>query len=330
MLFLSERYNMTITELRKILKDLYEDGIGAVAYFILNIENELCVRMVDIENKHLDDLKNCYLNAITNSIMNTDDERVEDLQLLQISVADERTNALYEFDLEEVPNELAFFNSISENGEQEVFTSKNESLKNLYGYVIAIGTSEKKVLLFKKHYPISAFSPQKFFIFESNHRFTKLDTTMIRLDPNFDMLYVENKIIVKKLDILEKYAGFHSIIQREATASVLAIADAEIVDNAEVLNDMIHDVSFARKLTKTAKGSPVIGKIPTIAIVNFVKNHPKLKDKIKFSQDETKLHLDTKESKKQLLKLLNDDYLRSELTQAYYDSLAKDALNIGQ
>ncbi|WP_019879983.1 anti-phage protein KwaB [Succinispira mobilis] len=319
---------MTIAELREKLNCLYEDGAGAVAYFILKIENQLCIRMVDIKNEFLDDLKTCYLNSLTTSIMNTEDARVEELQLLQISVADQRDNALYEYDLEDIPDEFAFFNTIAQDGEQQIFSSNNDSLKDLFGYVIAVGTNQNKALLFKKHFTTSYFSPEKFCIFESDHRFTKLEKPMIRLDTNFEMLYVDGTIVIKKLDTLEKYAGFHDVIKREATVSVQAITEADIVDNAEVLRDMVDEVSFARKLTKTAKGSPVLGKIPTPAIINFVKNHPKLKDKIKLTQDERKLHLDTKESKKQFLKMLNDDYLRSELTQAYYDSLAKDTLTV--
>ncbi len=319
---------MTIAELREKLNCLYEDGAGAVAYFILKIDNQLCIRMVDIKNEFLNDLKTCYLNSLSTSIMNTEDARVEELQLLQISVADQRDNALYEYDLEDIPDELAFFNTIAQDGEQQIFSSNNDSLKDLFGYVIAVGTNQNKALLFKKHFTTSYFSPEKFCIFESDHRFTKLEKPMIRLDTNFEMLYVDGTIVIKKLDTLEKYAGFHDVIKREATVSVQAITEADIVDNAEVLRDMVDEVSFARKLTKTAKGSPVLGKIPTPAIINFVKNHPKLKDKIKLTQDESKLHLDTKESKKQFLKLLNDDYLRSELTQAYYDSLAKDTLTV--
>lgn len=319
---------MTITELREKLNGLYEDGVGAVAYFILNIENQLCIRMVDIKNEFLDDLKNCYLNSLTASIMNTEDTKVEELQLLQISVADQRDHALYEYDLEDIPNELSFFQNIIVSGEQQMFSSNTDSLKNLYGYVIAIGTNQEKALLFKKHFTTSYFSPEKFCIFESDHRFVKLEKPMVRFDPNFEMLYVDGSIIIKKLETLEKYAGFHDIIKREATASVEIITTADIVDNADVLGDMVEDVTFARKLTKTAKGSPVLGKIPTASIVSFVKNHPKLKNKIKLSRDESKLHLDTKESKKQFLKLLNDDYLRSELTRTYYDSLAKDTLTL--
>ena len=42
------------------------------------------------------------------------------------------------------------------------------------------------------------------------------------------------------------------------------------------------------------------------------------------NEDGKKIRLDTKVSKTAFIKLLNDDFLRSELTELYYASVAKD------
>lgn len=49
-----------------------------------------------------------------------------------------------------------------------------------------------------------------------------------------------------------------------------------------------------------------------------------MRNKIRYTPDGTQFALDTKVSKDLFVKLLNDDFLTSELTQLYYDSLAKD------
>ena len=72
--------------------------------------------------------------------------------------------------------------------------------------------------------------------------------------------------------------------------------------------------------------SPVLGHIDNQHIVTFTRNHPILRNVIKFSEDGTKIKLTTKKSKRFFLKLLNDDYLTSNLTSIYYDSLAKDPI----
>ena len=60
------------------------------------------------------------------------------------------------------------------------------------------------------------------------------------------------------------------------------------------------------------------------AIVEFTKNTPELAGKFKYSEDGTQIRLDTKKSKIAFLKLMNDAFLHSELTQQWYDASAKD------
>ena len=47
---------------------------------------------------------------------------------------------------------------------------------------------------------------------------------------------------------------------------------------------------------------------------------------MKFSDDGLKFVIKTKESRNEFLKILNDDYLISRLTDLSYDSLAKDKI----
>lgn len=61
-------------------------------------------------------------------------------------------------------------------------------------------------------------------------------------------------------------------------------------------------------------------------MIEFIKNHPITKSKLKLNGDD-KLILDTKISVEVFLKLLDDDYLQSELTKLLYDSRSKDGLS---
>ena len=51
-----------------------------------------------------------------------------------------------------------------------------------------------------------------------------------------------------------------------------------------------------------------------------------LKNRLKFNAKETKIVLGTKISKEMFLKLLDDDFLKSDLTKLLYDSELKDTL----
>ncbi|WP_420868523.1 Kiwa anti-phage protein KwaB-like domain-containing protein [Alkalimarinus coralli] len=60
-------------------------------------------------------------------------------------------------------------------------------------------------------------------------------------------------------------------------------------------------------------------------IISFCKTFPKLANRIRLNEDETKIGLDTKVSKDLFIKLLMDDYLTSELTHFHYESVSKDS-----
>lgn len=71
---------------------------------------------------------------------------------------------------------------------------------------------------------------------------------------------------------------------------------------------------------------PVLNKVHNKDIVAFIQSHPGVRGKIPVDEENTNLMLTTKASQDIFLKLLNDDFLQSELTRRYYASLAKDAV----
>lgn len=75
--------------------------------------------------------------------------------------------------------------------------------------------------------------------------------------------------------------------------------------------------------------TPLTNLFPKEAIVEFTKNTPELAGKFKYSEDGTQIRLDTKKSKIAFLKLMNDAFLHSELTQQWYDASAKDNITQG-
>ena len=149
----------------------------------------------------------------------------------------------------------------------------------------------------------------------SSERFEKLPgEDIIRLNNDAQLLRVGDTIFVLNLKMLERNMGFSALSQQAATETVSAI---------EV-------PSFARKLSKVKKASPIFKLgISKEAIVEFTKNTPELAGKFKYSEDGTQIRLDTKKSKIAFLKLMNDAFLHSELTQQWYDASAKDNITQG-
>ena len=148
---------------------------------------------------------------------------------------------------------------------------------------------------------------------------------IIRLNDDAQLLRVGDSIFVLDLRVLERNMGFSLLIQRAAKETVSAIEELDILDDIEVLRDTLEEPSFARKLSKVKRASPIFTlRITKEAIVEFTKNVPELAGKFKYSEDGTRIKLGTKQSKIAFLKLLNDAFLRSELTKQYYEASAKD------
>lgn len=314
---------MTKEQIDEHLAPLFaEQGIGITLYVVLNSTNSKIVKKADIQSDSQPELKNMFLQSINEKIILN-----EGLSVIPLSSADERKNVIYKYDLE-IPEELNVIDEIITNDNIDQFSFNENDISDIYALLIEIGNSESQIVLFKKIYSVNVFKRGQFFIKKASTRFEKIDDEFLRIDPNFEFIRIAESLFIVKIETLEKFFGFSEIIQREANKCLNEIIESDILDNPEVFQELITDISFARKLTKVAKDSPVLGKIPNSAIISFAEHFPALKGKIKFNEEKTKIRLHTKTSRNLFLKLLNDDYLQSALTQMYYDSLAKDKLEV--
>lgn len=117
------------------------------------------------------------------------------------------------------------------------------------------------------------------------------------------------------------------IIFKAANKEINSIAKLDIINDTTKLIELTGDIRYARKLTKISEVSPVIKKgITSAQIKKFVTStkHP-LMSSLRFDEKD-RICLNSKKSAKVFIKLLNDDYLLSELTDAYYDSAVKEEL----
>ena len=322
---------MTSDELKGAVSTILGQQHSAQLYLILKVSDELVLRLADIEDESTaPEIQHMFEEFLETTIVSN-----EDMIVRNLSIADESPNAVYEYDYDCYPEELSLFKqfNIEEAVGIDHFDFRTDDLKNLFGYIVYIGNMESCIILFKKHYPISLIKRDSFLLgaIKSRERFEKLPgEDIIRLNNDAQLLRVGDTIFVFELKMLERNMGFSALIQRAATETVDAIEDLDIIDDIEVLRDALDDTSFARKLSKVKKASPIFKLgISKETIVKFTKNTPELAGKFKYSEDGTRIKLDTKKSRIEFLKLMNDAFLRSELTQQWYDASAKDNITQG-
>lgn len=316
---------MTADELRVALENFFEnkDGMGVCVYALMRGDDPGPFRL-DVEAGAENGLRDLFLQNLKDEVCGK-----EELSLLSLSSADERINAIYIYDLD-IPDELATLEQVTSQDNLPLLDLNANSLSSIKALLIEIGNESEQLVLYKTMAPVNVFGRSSFFLKKHESRLEKLNDEFLRISPGFQMMRVGGKLLVLKLEVLEQSFGFHDVIRREARLGVDSIVSSGILVNPEVLNEIIDDVKYARRLTKVSKASPVLmANISGDVIVQFCKNFPGLAKRIRFNEEENKIILDTKVSKDLFIKVLMDDFLTSELTKFHYASVAKDALESG-
>ena len=321
---------MTSEELKNAVSNVLGQPYSSQLYLILKVDGKFILRLADIEDeKTAPEIQQMFVKFLESTIVANDEMIVRNL-----SSADESPNAIYEYDYNNYPEELNLFKkfNIKDAVRIEKFNFKKDNINKLFGYIVYIGSMENGIILFKKHYPISLIKRSAFLlgVIKSSERFQKLDCEdIIRLNNDAQILRVNDVIFVLNLKMLESNMGFLELIQRNARESIEAIETLDILDDIEVLKETLENASFARKLSKVKKGSPIFRlSISKEEIVSFTKNTPELSGKFKYSEDGTQIRLSTKKSIIAFINLMNDAFLHSKLTQQWYEASAKDKITL--
>ncbi len=296
------------------------DNVEIIIYGITQ-EDEAPKRL-DIEADDLPPIRSLFLDSVAKTVVNKQEHSVMDL-----SNADERGNCFYRYDLE-VPQELTYLETVIGNDNIETMNFRDRRLSDIASLIVVMANGDQELSLYKNVSPVEVIGRGGFILGKHNERLKRFEDQLLRISPKFQVLRVSGELIITNLEAIERSFGFQEVIQREAQVSLNAISEMRIIENMDALTELVGDIRFARKLTKVAKSSPVIyNEIPNARILEFSRTHPATSGKMRYNADNTQFQLDTKVSKDLFIKLLNDDFLTSELTALHYESLAKDGVD---
>ncbi len=325
---------MTREELNQNIAFLYANGnpIGIKLFFVLDEEGENVIRFADISPQVATDLKTQFTGYIQQRITNN-----AELNYGSITEADDIGNSAYHYNLDEQPallqplfdvNAAEFF-ALQNDDQQpfENFTFNPEDLRRIKAFIICLGNESNKVVLYKKHYPISLLKRGSYYgLVPSNTRLESFTDNVIKMNEIVEFMLVNNALIVLSLKTFQNSFGYDQIIRNKAEENLLTIAAANLLEDIEQLRELTRELKYAKKIMSIRHNSPVLN-IPFNDVKTFIQAHPKLKRRIKFNGDQSRIDLQTSSSKELFIKILNDDFLKSELTQLLYDSMKKAAMD---
>ncbi len=314
---------MNLEAIKEKLNSIVEiEGIGANVYFLLKTNDEYKIRRANIIEDAKEEMIDAYKTSLRTIINN------EELSLLNLSAADDRKNVIYNYNLEVEPLIFGYFNQIQNNAEVPIplFSFENDNLEDLEGYYVFFGDFENNILFYRKQMSVNLFKQGKIYLIKGhNTQFTNIDKEFLRIDSKIDIIKIGESKFINNINILERHYEFNDIIINEANSRIVNISALQILENVQVLSGRVNDIAFARKLSKISTTSPVF-QLPKETIMNFVRTHQTLGNEFRYSADGTRIVLDTKKSQNFFLKLMNDDFLHSELTNFDYVTPAKDKL----
>ena len=292
----------------------------ASVYAIISVNNNYEIRRVDVEANLQNQIKKLFSESLQGSILFN-----EDTSIKKLTECDSRRNVICMVDTD-LGEQFSCINQLDGNhGDDLLLFKPNEELNSLKGLIIDIGNQQSQLLIYKHIYPLEILKPTRLAGMFTTNRLEKVNKDLLTISPSYQMIRVESESYIFDIPFVERNAKFQMIVKSKATQACQIMRNVAWIHNPTAMDELVDDISFARKLSRITAQSPVITKaIPSVNIIEFCKNFPSIKGKIRFNDDETKILLDTKVSKNLVIKIFLDDMLKSELTESHYESLAKD------
>lgn len=307
---------MTIDELKhKTNAAMFLAGVHGLEVFA-------CVQGSDgIEMKKFqinDELRDSITNILDTVIR--DKVLCDDALLDSADNIDDNRKVLYEIPLTDSYNPfscISGFKSIT-----EVYDELAQEF--LMGFLFRIHTNDNAVIwAYQNVYQQRLIKRSKsVFAMFAGRTYVPLDRDILKIESKIDFLLVDSSLIALNIGLLERNFGFEKYIRAEAQKTVQAILTMDILSSTEKFAALENKLSNAKKLMK-AKHSPVLEMNPA-ALIQKLSKHPRYKDKFSFAGN--KIVVKSQKDALEFIKMLNDNIVRSDLTNQEYDSSIKERL----
>lgn len=213
-------------------------------------------------------------------------------------------------------------NTICELDEiKEFFKYDNETIE---GFIFKYGTESEYLILYQQFYSINLTNKDKTImgyieIISGKPQFKLVENNILKFTHNIDILILNKYVISDKFKILEHNFGFQNYIDNISNNVKNEIANIEMLEETDKVNNFFNDYEFKKKLVKI-KGSKVL-KMNREEILRRVSTDNIYNKIIKIENG--KIKIESKKDFNNFMKLLNDDILISNITNTTYDTTAK-------
>ncbi len=222
-----------------------------------------------------------------------------------------------------IPKAATIFEAVVKNTAEE-FPNHME-LKDLWAYIFKVDCTEGTIYLWKRNYPFTILRKEKnYSLFFANNKLSLFDKDLLRLSNHFDVMLIEQELIIINRNEFEKAFDYVEAMQTSAAVNVKVITKTKLIDADGLLKiaDLSKSKKSLRKLLNINPNSRILTKLPK-QISRLAK---KYKVEFKISDDESQLLITTKKAAIAFVEMLNDDYLQSEFSGSRYKIKGKSQI----
>ena len=314
---------MTLEQLQEKLKFLYDDDVRKdISIYATTPTTGL--RLFNIENQFLDELKVAFIEEIKAVTDNPSDN----FTLENYSSSTKRLDAIYLYDIsDQLKPEMQSLKDVKESVDLDNFVVNPEnSIDQVNGLYIVIKSAEHVISLYKHIFGVDKIYAQRnLFIVRSHDQFVKQTESMLRISSSFQMLCVDDEIIMTDIQKLERIMDLKEVLTNRAAEHIATIVnERQLVKDSVQLERVSKEPIMAKKLIHALTDGKVFSQnISNDAIIAFARSKGA---KLNMSFEGNQFDLKNKIEAKRFIKLIDDDYLTSELTREDYDANQKQEL----
>lgn len=309
---------MEAHDFQQRVKDILfgERGHGLSVFCCVKTDGIIQLKRFNVQDGFRSEINGLIIEAISSRYLNED--TIFDIA---DNIAD-NNNAYYLVEASVQYNPFGFL-SISDDVDQ-AFSESDRA--NLLGFAFCFSIDAKRVWAYQHVYPtsISKKSNGLLTLISRENVFEKLSNSkLFCIEKRVDVVIVETTICPCKISFLENNFGFEVYIRSEAQSTISVIETTGLIQDIAKFNDFIakEKTTNAKKLLKI-KRSPVLS-MPAEVVIQRLPTIPRYSN-IKI--EDGQIIATSQKDVANILKMLNDDFLRSELSQKEYDSPAKKIL----
>lgn len=280
---------MTKSEIQNYINGIISKGYEPEVYALLKINDAYMLKNFLAEESLLTEMKKSVDSMLKEKIFD-DDFNVEDASKIE-----ENLKVYYEIIQDQEYKPFDFLKSSITD------SYKESDQKNLKGFFLKINFNTKCFWIYQHKYPMTLINKKGSVIafLNKQNRYEPLNVDVVKFDNKIDLLIINNSIITKNINLLQKEFSFEKFIRTEADKGIKSIESLGIISSTEILKTMAASTKLttSKKLMNIKNSKTMnLGKEE---LYNNAKNHSLYKNLFKFDDEKKEIIINSQKDANQ-------------------------------